>query len=303
MPLFETVEYYAEEIQTALDRRQPRKKEPDEGTRSNDALPMKFNPETTHDIWDESDDIDEKAILEFTQKAADGARKEKLSSYLDSLLATLANKSNTLPWYAYLKKVVRTVAAERKKTTTRRNRRQPERLDLRGDLRNRKAKVYIALDISGSISDEEFKQAMEQVLQIVKVYNHDITLIECDNEIRRIYHVDKLTDLKERFPQRGGTAFAPVINYCNGKNPDILVYFTDGKGEEKLPQRPKGYSILWLLSGKDRTLSLARPYGVIKKLMPIKSKDPLFDFDTVEKGGFSMANQERNVDLHEYIRG
>jgi len=181
--------------------------------------------------------------------------------------------------------------------------RQPERLDLRGDLRNRKAKVYIALDISGSISDEEFKQAMEQVLQIVKVYNHDITLIECDNEIRRIYHVDKLTDLKERFPQRGGTAFAPVINYCNGKNPDILVYFTDGKGEEKLPQRPKGYSILWLLSGKDRTLSLARPYGVIKKLMPIKSKDPLFDFDTVEKGGFSMANQERNVDLHEYIRG
>ena len=55
-----------------------------------------------------------------------------------------------------LKKVVRTVTANYKKTTTRRNRRQPERLDLRGELRNKKAAVTIALDISGSIGDTEF---------------------------------------------------------------------------------------------------------------------------------------------------
>ena len=52
-----------------------------------------------------------------------------------------------------------TVESNKKKTITRRNRRQPNRLDLRGELRNHKAEIAVAIDISGSISDEEFKQA------------------------------------------------------------------------------------------------------------------------------------------------
>ena len=159
------------------------------------------------------------------------------------------------------------------------------------------------MDISGSIGDTEFRQAMEQVLQIVKTCDHDLTIIECDNEIRRIYHIEDLADLQERFPKRGGTAFAPVIEYCNAHKPDILLFFTDGKGEEKLPVPPKGYPILWLLTGKDGILSLKKPYGKIKKLQSAEPQDAPFDFDAVEKGGFSMANQERTRDLSEYIRG
>ena len=68
-----------------------------------------------------------------------------------------------------------TVESNRKKTITRRNRRQPNRLDLRGELRGHKAEIAVALDTSGSISDEEFKQAIKEVLQIVKNYNHEIT--------------------------------------------------------------------------------------------------------------------------------
>lgn len=303
MPLFETFEYYAEEIQLALNKRKKGRNAPDEGSMSEDAVPMRFNPETTHDIWEESDKVDEATLIRFTKKVADGARKEKLSSYLDSLLTELSKQRNERPWYEYLKKIVRSAAAEKKKTTTRRNRRQPERLDLRGDLRSRKARLFIALDISGSISDSEFTQAMEQVLQIVRTYNHDITVIECDNEIRRIYPVTELRDLEERYPKRGGTAFTPVIAYANKEKPDALVYFTDGKGEEKMTLAPAGYKILWLLSGKDRTLSLQKPYGIVKKLTPPDTKDTVLDFDSIEKGGFSMANQERTRDLSEYIRG
>lgn len=67
---------------------------------------------------------------------------------------------------------------------TRRNRRQPNRLDLRGQLRSHKVKIVVALDISGSISDQEFNQAIKEVLDIVKNYNHEITIIECDSEIQ-----------------------------------------------------------------------------------------------------------------------
>ena len=61
-----------------------------------------------------------------------------------------------------------TVESNRKKTITRRNRRQPNRLDLRGELRGHKAEIAVAIDTSGSISDEEFKQAIKEVLQYSK---------------------------------------------------------------------------------------------------------------------------------------
>ena len=48
---------------------------------------------------------------------------------------------------------------------------------------------------------------------------------------------------------------------------------------------------------------MKKPYGKIKKLQSAEPQDAPFDFDAVEKGGFSMANQERTRDLSEYIRG
>ena len=117
-----------------------------------------------------------------------------------------------------------TVESNRKKTITRRNRRQPNRLDLRGELRGHKAEIAVALDTSGSISDEEFKQAIKEVLQIVKNYNHEITIIECDNEIRRTYKVKSVKDIKERINIRGGTKFTPVFEYANKKKLNLLVY-------------------------------------------------------------------------------
>ena len=150
------------------------------------------------------------------------------------MISSLKNSKGELPWNLYLKRLMGTVESNKKKTITRRNRRQPNRLDLRGELRGHKAKIVVALDISGSISDEEFKQAIKEVLSIVKNYNHEITIIECDNEIRRVYKVKSVKDIKDRINIRGGTKFTPVFEYANNKKINLLVYFTDGKGEDKL---------------------------------------------------------------------
>ncbi len=104
-----------------------------------------------------------------------------------------------------------TLESDKKKTVTRRSRRQPNRLDLRGELRGHTARITLAIDISGSISDEEFQGAIKEVFNIVKTYKHEITLIECDTEIRQVYKVKSINSIRKRSVVRGGTKFTPVI--------------------------------------------------------------------------------------------
>ena len=81
---------------------------------------------------------------------------------------------------------------------------------------------------------KNLNKLLKKFFNIVKNYNHEITIIECDNEIRRAYKVKSVKDIKERINIRGGTKFTPVFEYANNKKLNLLVYFTDGKGEDKL---------------------------------------------------------------------
>ncbi|MEA4902563.1 VWA-like domain-containing protein [Desulfitobacterium sp.] len=298
---FKPFEYYVEKIQTALDLLEADKdKDKDENEederdtdRDESIAKTSYDPEKTHDIWEESNDIDEKTLQEFTENFINSAQKGSVPDYLASMISSLKNSKGELPWNLYLKKLMGTVASQKKKTITRRNRRQPDRLDLRGQLRSHKAKIAVALDISGSISDEEFNQAIKEVLDIVKNYNHEITIIECDSEIRRVYNVKTIKDIKERINTRGGTKFTPVFEYANNHKVNLLVYFTDGKGEEKLQSIPKGYKTLWVISGRGDKLSLKKAYGSVKKLKNIVIKDDTLEMSDVKRDGFSMNDQER----------
>ena len=151
---YNTFEYYAENIQNVLNVLE----EDDEGEEDDSwgEEDNGFDPETTHDLWDEYDDIDEKMLKDFTEKFISNAEKGAIPVYVEGMIAALRKSKGELPWNLYLKKLMGTVESNKKKTITRRNRRQPNRLDLRGELRNHKAEIAVAIDISGSISDEEF---------------------------------------------------------------------------------------------------------------------------------------------------
>lgn len=312
---FKPFEYYLEEIQTALDLLEADEDAADESdiddsdddskdkadAANDDAtdrdqdeiIETEYNPEKTHDLWAGSGDIDEKTLQEFTEQFIANAQKGNLPNYLASMISSLKNSKGELPWNLYLKRLMGAVESNNKKTITRRNRRQPDRLDLRGQLRSHKAKIVVALDISGSISDQEFNQAIQEVLDIVKNYHHEITIIECDSEIRRVYNVKSVKDLKDRIHIRGGTRFTPVFEYANHHKVNLLVYFTDGKGEEKLLTLPKGYKTLWVISGYGDRLSLKDPYGPVKKLKNSLTKDDSLDMSDVKRDGYSMNDQER----------
>lgn len=262
-------EYYVEEIQNALDSMEEEDASGEDSDKK-EKIETEYSIRKTHDIWEESNEIDEKTLQDFTEKFINNSEKGEIPSYLTGMIAALRNSGGELPWNLYLQKIMGTIESNKKKTISRRNRRQPERLELRGELRSHKAQITVALDISGSISDGEFKQAMKEVLNIVKNYNHEITVIECDDEIRRIYKVKSEKDIKERYPRRGGTKFNPIFEYANKNRVNLLVYFTDGKGEDKLKTIPRGYKILWVISGRGDQLSLKVPYGAVKKLKKIE---------------------------------
>lgn len=290
---FEPFEYYVEEIQTALDLLEEAEDGPEDDHNRDKELAMAYDPEKTHAIWSDSSELDEQTWREFTEKLVNVSLKGTIPAYVESLVTSLKQSKGELPWNLYLKRLMGTVESRQKKTITRRNRRQPDRLDLRGQLRSHKAKIAVALDISGSISDEEFNQAIQEVFRILQNYPHEITIIECDDQIRRVYKVKSAKDIKPRSTLRGGTKFTPVFEYVNTKQVNLLVYFTDGKGEAKLLTVPRGYKTLWVISGKGDTLSLQQAYGVVKKLTCQEGTDSVLDVSDVEKGGYSMNNQER----------
>jgi predicted metal-dependent peptidase len=290
---FESFEYYVEKLQNTLEIIEDIETEdPTYDSDKEDKIEREFDPNNTHDIWEKSSEIDEKTLKEFTEKFVDNSIKGQVPEYINEMLLAIKNKDGELPWNLYLKRLIGTVESNNKKTTTRLSRRQPNRLDLRGEIRSHKANIAVAIDISGSISDEEFYAAIKEVVSIIKNYNHEITIIECDEEIRRIYKIKSERDIKERLKIRGGTSYSPVFEFANKNKFNLLIYFTDGKGEERLKIAPKGYKILWIISGRGEKLSLKNPYGVIKKLKNTKTNDDFPDIYENIRSGFSMMNQE-----------
>jgi len=285
------MEYYVVEIQKALNLLEDTD-ESEEDDSKDKHIEKEYDASKTHDPWEESIEVDEETLKNFTEKFAQLSEKGKVPLYLERILNGLKNKKGEIPWNLYLKKIMGTLESDKKKTVARRSRRQPNRLDLRGELRGHTARITLAIDVSGSISDEEFKGAIKEVFNIVKTYKHEITLIECDTQIRQVYKVKSINSIRERCNSRGGTKFTPVFKYVNNTDTNILIYFTDGKGEEKLDVIPKAYKTLWVISGHTDKLSLKEPFGIVKKLKPIEIVEDTEERLDVMVDGFSMQSQE-----------
>jgi len=286
-----TMEYYVDKIQNVLNLLEE-KDESEEDNSKDEHIEKEYNVSKTHDLWEESTEIDEETLDNFTKKFAALSEKGVIPLYLEGILKSLVGNKGEIPWNMYLKKFMGTLEGDKKKTISRRSRRQPNRLDLRGELRGHTARITLAIDISGSISDEEYYGAIKEVFNIVKTYKHEITLLECDTEIRQVYKIKSINNVRNRSITGGGTKFAPVFSYVNNTDTNILIYFTDGKGEVNLGVKPKGYKTLWVISGRGIKLSLSEPFGNVVKLKPVEIKEDSEDRLDVMVDGFSGNHHE-----------
>lgn len=222
--------------------------------------------------WEAGNDADDAmaAVREFVNASVRMMSNESrglMPGYFMSQVDEL-NKPSVLSWQAILKKYVGTITANKRKTRMRLNRRQPERFDLPGSVDDKVLKIVVAIDTSGSMSDAVIGQVMNEIFTILAKRKHDITIIECDVEVRRVYKAKTPVDVKKKVKGRGGTYFSPVIDYVNKDKyfrDALLIYFTDGYGEQEIP-KPRTYRNIWVVIDNARHLSLKETYGAVLTL-------------------------------------
>ncbi|WP_081923265.1 vWA domain-containing protein [Clostridium amazonitimonense] len=259
-----TMETYAKEIYEAIQKIM--REAPDKKINLKEL--EDFDLESLHNSWENpAQSVNKEDMKELVKNTARNAHKGKSPRGLEEILAAL-NKVPEISWVDYLKKIIKSMPSGHRKTITRKDRRQPNRLELRGTLRDHISEILVAIDISGSITDKEIEQIFTEIFGIVKNKEVRVTVIECDDKVRRVYKLNSKKDLKPRLDKKGGTAFSPVFEYINKKSlrNSLLIYFTDGLGEEELRVKPINYKTLWILTGKGERLSLKKSYGEIKRL-------------------------------------
>ncbi|SMN11833.1 Sll7028 protein [uncultured Candidatus Thioglobus sp.] len=116
--------------------------------------------------------------------------------------------------------------------------------------------LVIAIDTSGSISQEEVNEFVSEVDAIKANLRASITLIACDDKLSEHspWYFEAWNELQFPASLGGGkgTNFNPVFDYINTQDSscDVLIYFTDAKG--KFPELEPNYPVMWLVKGKEK---------------------------------------------------
>lgn len=221
--------------------------------------------EREHD-WDLGGDPSDvhQMIVEYVRDvytSIDEKTRGELPAYIEQQIRKMLTVPK-LNWQQLLKQYIGTLAVPYRKTKLRLNRRQPERFDLCGRVNKLIIKIVVAIDTSGSMNEKDVQDVFAEIFGIIGTRKHQITVIECDAKIQKVYIVKSKGDIDFEVRGRGGTSFTPVIEYINNDRQyrdHILIYFTDGFGEGTIP-KPRTYRNLWVVT-KNYKLSVQNPYG------------------------------------------
>jgi predicted metal-dependent peptidase len=122
-------------------------------------------------------------------------------------------------------------------------------------LRSHQIDIAVAIDTSGSISQQEIDEFVSEINAIKSTIRSSITLIACDDKIfpSSPWRYESWEEINFPASLGGGkgTNFRPVFELLSSlDNPcDVLVYFTDAKG--LFPEEIPNYPVLWLVKGKE----------------------------------------------------
>ncbi len=145
-----------------------------------------------------------------------------------------------LPW----RQVIRLFAGSAMQTRLKNTLRRPSKrygttpgLQIR-----RRCRLWVAVDTSGSIDQEELRLFFGEIYHIWRA-GAAVEILETDTRVQRRYSYRGLSP--QSVSGRGGTDFNDVLQLANAERPDALVFFTDGYAEEPnvLPRLP----VLWVI--------------------------------------------------------
>ncbi len=219
-----------------------------------------------HSTWEEFDDLSEaekKLIEKQLQKVLSDAKEQTIKKRgnvpgeIEGVIIIEEIVKPKFDWRSYVRRFSGTsTKVFTKKIRRKENRRYDENPGLKIKM---KQHMLLAIDTSGSVSDTELTEFMNEIHHIYKA-GVDITIVQCDTSINSIEEYKGKNELNVK--GRGGTEFDPVLDYYNAnqKKYTSLVYFTDGECYTSV--KPKG-RVLWVLSERSH-MNESLPGHVIK---------------------------------------
>ena len=219
-----------------------------------------------HSTWEEFDDMtdaEKKLIEKQVQKILQDAKEQTIKKRgnmpgeIEGLIVVEEFVAPKFDWKGYLRRFTGvSTKVFTKKIRRKENRRYEDNPGLKIKMRQH---MLLAIDTSGSVSDTELAEFMNEIHHIYKV-GVDITVVQCDTSIKSIEPYKGKNEISVL--GRGGTEFDPVLDYYNAnlKKYTSLVYFTDGECYTSV--RPRG-KVLWVLSERS-SMNEDLPGQVIK---------------------------------------
>lgn len=128
--------------------------------------------------------------------------------------------------------------------------------------------LAVAFDTSGSVSPEELKLYLSEVVGLMQQFDHiKLRVLTCDADVHEDVElegqdIDSFTQ-QVRFRGGGGTDFRPVFERLKDDRPRMLVFFTDGYGF--FPSQEPDYPVLWVLTPNSIEIEQV-PFGRVTKL-------------------------------------
>jgi predicted metal-dependent peptidase len=113
-----------------------------------------------------------------------------------------------------------------------------------GSKRSVGLRVLIALDESGSISNDQLQTFFNELMALNRITNAQILVTEFDTECSKPMSAEEYRHAKAR-EKNGGTDFKPVFALADSLKVSLVVIFTDGEGSapSEVSQR-----VLWVLT-------------------------------------------------------
>jgi predicted metal-dependent peptidase len=207
---------------------------------------MKFDD---HDIWSESEgdkEIIKEKIRQAMNKAAQKTRAAGLMTAEHESLVAAMNSESRVNWKQQLRRFVAN-SMEVKIESSRKKRNRRYGIKIPGYVKTEELHIGVAIDTSGSVSNEALSQFMKEIEQIAKYAK--VTVVEADAEVKNSYVFKPKKEYN--ISGRGGTAYQPAFDFFNKeKDIDALIYFGDMDSADQ-PSKPK-YPVLWAIVGNQQ---------------------------------------------------
>ncbi len=202
----------------------------------------------------------EELSIQWQQRMAGAAQQAMQAGKLSGIMKRLVEDllQPRLPWRMLLARYLTAVARDDYSYTRPSSRRGEPAIF--PSLKSTQVNVVVALDVSGSVSDEELQDCLSEINAIKGQMRAKVTLIACDSDIidgfPLVFEPWEEVKLPEEINGGGGTDFRPIFHWAEQQDqqPDILVYFTDAQGQ--FPKIHPYYPVIWLIKGKSQV-----PFG------------------------------------------